>query len=174
MFKLLGMMIGAAFRFSILSLLAAGVFFFVIGAYTHKTKYRSSRTMVKSIAEDLDSRVTEAGTYIASESDLFEFDAWGTPIEITYTAEGIGEVLTVRSAGPDKTFDTSDDIRAIRKSPNIEKVAKPKKPSKEQIKAQIKAKVKDALHLKVERLKGEVKPAIEHCGDDDDKDFCDK
>lgn len=75
---------------------------------------------VRRLADELDRRTTDAGVYIRPEErDVQEEDPWGKPIEVTYSQGGIAEVLVVRSAGPDRTFDTEDDIRERRIAANL-------------------------------------------------------
>lgn len=50
---------------------------------------------------------------------LTDFDPWGKPIRVEYRQDGFSEVAMIKSAGPDGTFDTLDDISRSRKVLNI-------------------------------------------------------
>jgi hypothetical protein len=71
-------------------------------------------------AEELHAQTTDAGVYVRHPGNqLPENDPWGTPLNVTYTQGGFAERLTVRSAGPDRTFYTQDDIVAQRSVVNL-------------------------------------------------------
>ena len=79
-----------------------------------------AQSQVARIAEDLDGRTTESGVYIRAEKDeIKERDPWGTPVKVTYSQGGVAETLSVRSAGPDRTFQTQDDIFAQGMAANL-------------------------------------------------------
>src|SRR5262249_22987990 len=42
--------------------------------------------------------------------DLPERDAWGTPLHVVYGRHTVSETLTLRSAGPDRDYNSQDDI----------------------------------------------------------------
>ena len=66
---------------------------------------------VNRIAEKLDKKTTKAGAYVrVDEDEIKERDPWGTKIQVSYSQGGLAEVVSVRSAGPDCEFHTSDDI----------------------------------------------------------------
>ncbi len=70
-----------------------------------------AQRQVARIVEDLDERTTESGVYIrVQEGEIKEQDPWGTPINVSYSQGGVAEVVRVRSAGPDRAFQTDDDI----------------------------------------------------------------
>jgi hypothetical protein len=71
-------------------------------------------------AERLHSQTTDAGVYVRHPGkQLDENDPWGTPLSVGYAQGGFAETVTVRSAGPDRTFYTEDDIVAQRSVVNL-------------------------------------------------------
>ena len=75
---------------------------------------------VARLVEDLDRRTTETGAYVrVKDGDIKDRDAWGTPIQVFYAQGGLAETVTVRSAGPDREFHTTDDIQGTGVSANL-------------------------------------------------------
>jgi hypothetical protein len=71
-----------------------------------------AQAQVQRVTEELDSNTTATGTYIRTDAkDLKEIDPWGTPIQVNYSQGGLAERVSVRSAGPDREFHTSDDVQ---------------------------------------------------------------
>jgi hypothetical protein len=71
-------------------------------------------------AEQLHGQTTGAGVYVRHPGNqLAEHDPWGTPLSVAYAQGGFAETVTVRSAGPDRTFYTEDDIVAQRTVVNL-------------------------------------------------------
>jgi len=82
-----------------------------------------ARSEVERLAAELDSRTTPTGVYVRAKPDeVQKADPWGTPLEVTYSQGGIAEIVRVRSAGPDRKFDTTDDIQAQRMAANLKGV----------------------------------------------------
>jgi hypothetical protein len=78
---------------------------------------------VQRMAEQLDSRTTDAGTYVRVDpKDVKETDPWGTRLQVVYSQGGFAEDVTVRSAGPDRAFHTADDVQAVATSVNLKGV----------------------------------------------------
>ena len=78
---------------------------------------------VQRIADDLDGRTTETGVYVrVKDADIKETDPWGTRIKVGYSQGGVAEMVEVRSAGPDREFNTKDDVVADRMSANLKGV----------------------------------------------------
>ncbi len=76
-------------------------------------KNEQALSQVKRITKEYDKKTTESGVYIrASEGELKEKDPWGTPLVLSYSQGGVAEMVTVTSAGRDKTFHTADDVEA--------------------------------------------------------------
>lgn len=70
-------------------------------------------SQVRRIAAELDQHTTETGVYVRANPDAIrENDPWGTPITFGYSQGGVAELVTVRSAGPDREFQTKDDVVA--------------------------------------------------------------
>jgi hypothetical protein len=83
-----------------------------------------ARSQVRAWAEKLDANTTVTGSYIRPQAEeLPEIDPWGKTLRVNYTNEGVAEKLTVRSAGPDKTFFTDDDIDEVRMTGSLEGTA---------------------------------------------------
>ncbi len=79
-----------------------------------------AEAQVQRMANDLDGRTTETGVYVrVKEADLKETDPWGTRIKVGYSQGGIAEIVEVRSAGPDREFNTADDVVADRMAANL-------------------------------------------------------
>jgi hypothetical protein len=69
-----------------------------------------AQAQVRQIVDELDKRTTETGVYIrVKDGEIDEKDPWGTTVRIAYSQGGIAEVISVRSAGPDRKFHTDDD-----------------------------------------------------------------
>lgn len=70
----------------------------------------STAASVRRVNAKVEAVKEQAGSYPAALKDIPNFnpakDSWGT--ELRYTVEG--DTFDVRSAGPDETFDTDDDI----------------------------------------------------------------
>lgn len=72
-----------------------------------------ANAQVKRIAEDLDKRTTATGVFVrVKEDEIKEVDPWGVVIKVSYSQGGIAEVISVRSAGPDKELFSRDDVVA--------------------------------------------------------------
>ncbi len=83
--------------------------------FSESAEEESTRATMNKWAEKLDRNVKLSGVYIQWESDtLPESDEWGTPLKVTYKNEGVAERLFVTSAGEDKSWNTSDDLKASR------------------------------------------------------------
>ena len=71
-------------------------------------------------AEKLDAQTTKTGIYIRHQGEnLPEKDPWGKVLQVQYKQWGVAETVTVRSAGPDGTLFTSDDIVDERMAANF-------------------------------------------------------
>lgn len=82
-----------------------------------------AEAQVQRMANDLDGKTTETGVYVrVKDADIQETDPWGTRIKVGYSQGGIAEVVEVRSAGPDREFDTKDDFVASRMVANLKGV----------------------------------------------------
>jgi len=80
-------------------------------------------SQVRRIATELDQQTTETGNYVrANAAAIRENDPWGTPITIGYSQGGVAEVVTVRSAGPDRELQTKDDVVAFGMATNFKGV----------------------------------------------------
>jgi len=84
----------------------------------------AAHAQVARWAEQLHGQTTDAGIYIRQPGNqLAENDPWGTPLSVAYAQGGLAETVTVRSAGPDRTFYTEDDIVAQRSVVNFKGIA---------------------------------------------------
>jgi len=82
-----------------------------------------ANSQVRRIAAELDQQTTETGIYVRAKADAIrESDPWGTPIAVSYSHCGVAEVVAVRSAGPDREFQTKDDVVAIGLAANFKGV----------------------------------------------------
>jgi hypothetical protein len=72
--------------------------------------------LVARYAEETEKNATSGG-FKRSEG-LRDPDPWGNQIKIDYHQEWFQEVATVRSAGPDGKFETSDDLTRVRQTSN--------------------------------------------------------
>ena len=82
-----------------------------------------ARAQTARLAEELDQKTTETGAYIrAKDGEIQEIDPWGTRIKIVYSQGGIAETISVRSAGPDREFHTTDDIESQAIAANLKGV----------------------------------------------------
>jgi hypothetical protein len=82
-----------------------------------------AQAQVQRMANDMDGRTTESGVYDrVKDADIKETDPWGTRIKVRYSQGGIAEIVEVRSAGPDREFNTGDDIVASRMAANLKGV----------------------------------------------------
>ena len=73
-----------------------------------------ARAKTRNWADRLDSQTTETGKFIRHPGNqLPEKDPWGTSLRVQYSQGGVSESLTVSSAGPDRQFDTDDDIAGV-------------------------------------------------------------
>lgn len=80
----------------------------------------STRAKVRKWAEALDKKTTPEGAYVRHDGEaLPETDSWGTALQVAYLNDALAESLIVRSAGPDKSFFTNDDIEERRMTGNM-------------------------------------------------------
>lgn len=85
-----------------------------------QAKIDRGQGQVNRIAEDLGVRKTPSGADVPSkESYIKEKDPWGVPIQVVYSQGGIARTILVRSAGPDRQFDTRDDIEGSTTTANL-------------------------------------------------------
>lgn len=88
----------------------------IVGWFTAGPIFSRRKTdkRVVALADRIDGQI-ERGRYKRTDpATITETDSWGHKLRIEYREEGIGERLIVRSAGPDGSFDTDDDITANR------------------------------------------------------------
>lgn len=110
-----------------------------------------AQTQVSRIAADLDQRTTDSGVYVrAKAGDVKETDPWGTPLDVSYSQGGVAEVVTVRSAGPDGEFHTTDDVMAQGMAANFKGVGEGIKKNAEETAAKA---AKGAIRGTVEGVK---------------------
>lgn len=48
-----------------------------------------------------------------------EADPWGNKLRVSYSRDGLSEIVKVKSAGPDGQFDTDDDVVEQRMTANL-------------------------------------------------------
>jgi len=114
-----------------------------------------AQAQVRRIAENLDKRTTETGVYIrVEEDDIKETDPWGTRLNITYSQGGIAEMVVVRSAGPDRRFQTDDDLTAQGVAANLKGIGEGIKKNAEATAANA---AKGAVRGAIEGVKESVK-----------------
>lgn len=117
-------------------------------AAAQKQAVDQAEAQVDRLCAELDSRTTDSGVYIrVEEGDILERDPWGKPLQVRYSAGGVAETVTVRSAGPDRLWNTEDDLLAQRTSVNLKGIG-----------SGIKQNVQETA---AEAAKGLVKGAIE-------------
>lgn len=136
-------------EFGFLTLVAGvGIAFGGCGAPSRRQAIEQAQAQVIRLCDELDARTTAAGVYIrAEEADILERDPWGLPLQVRYSAGGVAEVVTVRSAGPDRQWNTEDDLLAQGTSVNLKGIG-----------SGIKQNVQETA---AEAAKGLVKGAIE-------------
>lgn len=123
-----------------------------------RVKIDKAQAQVRRIAEDLDKRTTETGAYIrVKEADIKEIDPWGTPVKVTYAQGGVAETVTVRSAGPDREFQTDDDVTAQGMSANLKGIGEGIKKNAEQTAANV---AKGAVKGTVTGVKESIKESL--------------
>jgi hypothetical protein len=78
-----------------------------------RARHEAAKAQVDRIADQLDKRTADTGAYVrVKDGEIKEKDPWGTGIQVSYSQGGVAETLTVRSAGPDRQFHTTDDLTA--------------------------------------------------------------
>lgn len=123
-----------------------------------KSDTEKAQAQVRRIAEDLDKRTTETGVYIRlKEDDIKETDPWGTQIKASYSQGGVAEIVTVRSAGPDREFQTNDDVVAECMAANLKGIGEGVKKNAEQTTANA---AKGAVKGTVEGVKESIKDSM--------------
>ncbi len=124
----------------------------------NRASIERAESQVARIAEDLDRRTTESGVYIRAEKDeIKERDPWGTPVKVTYSQGGVAETLSVRSAGPDRMFQTQDDIIAQGMAANLKGIGEGIKKNAEETAANA---AKGAVKGAVAGVKESIKDAL--------------
>ncbi len=77
-------------------------------------KALAATQIVNAKADELSKLVDSTGAYIRVD-DTVSVDPWNKPLGVAYSRSESGvEKLVVRSAGPDGTFETNDDIATER------------------------------------------------------------
>ena len=123
-----------------------------------RAKIEKAQAQVRRIAEDLDKRTTETGVYIrVKEDDIKEKDPWGTQIKVSYSQGGVAEVVSVRSAGPDRELQTDDDVVAQGMAVNLKGIGEGIKKNMEQTAANA---AKGVVKGTVEGVKESIKELL--------------
>lgn len=117
------------------------------GGAARRAEIEKAQRQVARIVEDLDQRTTGSGVYIrVQEGEIKEQDPWGTPVNVSYSQGGVAEVVKVRSAGPDRVFQTDDDIASQGMAANFKGVGEGIKKNAEETAANVsKGVVKGAI-----------------------------
>jgi len=127
----------------------------------------SARAQVKRLAAELDERTTESGVYIRVRADeIQEKDPWSTTIQVSYSQGGVAEVVRVRSAGPDREFQTDDDLVAEGMTANLKGVGEGIKKNTEDVAAKA---AKGFIKGAVEGVRESVKDALPSKKSEDEK-----
>ncbi len=127
----------------------------VAGCDNGRAAIEKAQAQVRRIAADLDQRTTDTGVYVrAKEGEFKETDPWGTPVKITYSQGGVAEVVLVRSAGPDREFQTDDDLTAQGVAANLKGIGEGIKQNVEETAAKA---AKGAVTGAIEGVKESVK-----------------
>lgn len=117
-----------------------------------------AQAQVRRIAEDLDKQTTETGVYIrVAEDEIKEKDPWGTQIKISYSQGGVAEVVSIRSAGPDRVFQSNDDVVAQGMSANLKGIGEGIKKNAEETAANV---AKGAVKGAVKGVKESIKDSL--------------
>ena len=117
-----------------------------------------AEAQVRRIAAELDKRTTETGVYVrVKEGEVKEGDPWGKRVEVSYSQGGVAEVVRVRSAGPDREFDTKDDVVAEGMSANLKGIGEGIKRNAEETAANA---AKGIVRGTVEGVKESIKDAL--------------
>jgi hypothetical protein len=128
-----------------------------------KIRKMQAQSQVDRLADDLDQRTDQAGVYQRVKPDeIQETDPWNEKLQVSYSQGGIAEIVRVRSAGPDRSFDTRDDIVAQRMSANWKGVRQGIKDDAEEVAANA---AKGAVRGGVEGIKESVKEALKKKSD---------
>jgi hypothetical protein len=91
-----------------------------IGCSEMDSRPEKARAMTRRLADEFDSQTTKTGRYVrAKEGLVAQTDPWGSKLRVTYSSGGMAEELNVQSAGPDKEFDTDDDVVEQRMTANL-------------------------------------------------------
>jgi hypothetical protein len=117
-----------------------------------------ANAQVRRVVEELDKRTTETGVYVrVKEDDIKENDPWGTQLKVSYSQGGVAEAVTVRSAGPDKEFQTDDDVVAQGMAMNFKGVGEGIKKNAEATAANM---AKGVIKGTVEGVKESIKDSL--------------
>jgi hypothetical protein len=77
-----------------------------------RAQREQTRAEVENWVDKLTGQVDEEGRLVRHpRRELEARDAWGEPLLVDYHQTALGEAVTVRSKGPDKTEQTWDDIK---------------------------------------------------------------
>jgi hypothetical protein len=121
----------------------------------HRAAIEKAQSQVRRIAEELDKRTTETGTCVrVDEDDVKETDPWGTRLKISYSQGGVAEMVVVRSAGPDREFQTDDDLTAQGVAANLKGIGEGIRKNAEETAANA---AKGAVRGAIEGVKESVK-----------------
>jgi hypothetical protein len=120
-----------------------------------RANIEKAQAQVRRVAEELDKRTTETGVYVrVDEDDIKETDPWGTRVKVSYSQGGVAEMVVVRSAGPDREFQTDDDLTAEGMVANLKGIGEGIKKNAEQTAANA---AKGAVRGAVEGVKESIK-----------------
>jgi hypothetical protein len=85
--------------------------FATFGCEAFDSRPEQARAILRRTADELDAQTTKTGSYVRDQQGMLaQTDPWGTKLRLAYSSGGVAEELNVSSAGPDKEFDTDDDI----------------------------------------------------------------
>lgn len=80
-------------------------------------RLRDGDALVQSFTDQINQPDSNGG--FKRYEGLTETDPWGIRLKVDYKQDGINEIMTVRSAGPDAEFDTKDDLIRTRSASNF-------------------------------------------------------
>jgi hypothetical protein len=135
----------------------------LVGCEALDARPEQARAIVRRTADEFDKQTAKNGSYIRDrEGMLAQTDPWGTKLRLSYSSGGVAEELSVCSAGPDKEFDTDDDIAEQRLTATLAGVGEG---IKENIGEVAKNAASGAVQGTVEGIKDAVKANLPKFGD---------
>jgi hypothetical protein len=147
----------------LLALMLGGVLLLNSGGHKqiNSKRYKETVGLVEKWADHLDRQTTATGVYVRPDSnEISEEDEWGTKLRVEYSQGGLAENVTVRSAGPDRRFHTTDDIETTRVAVNGKGIGEGIKQNAAEVSKEVAKGIVEGTAEGIKETAGNIKQAV--------------